>query len=178
MAIYGSVAAFPASFSTSLLSNTTLQKSNPTPSKTTGYTSTFQGTPLIARPRTGAMAPPETWTSQLRSALSSNGNGNAKVNESTDVPTVREEPRLGTHGKPLYTTLGGHPVSDDNNSLTIGESGTITLEDLHLLEKQAHMNRERVPERVVHAKGAGAHGYFEVTKYVPSFLQFLQTALK
>lgn len=51
-------------------------------------------------------------------------------------------------------------------SLTIGESGTVTLEDLHLFEKNAHFNRERVPERVVHAKGAGAHGYFEVTQYV------------
>lgn len=51
-----------------------------------------------------------------------------------------------------------------NLSLTVGESGTVTLEDLHLFEKNAHFNRERVPERVVHAKGAGAHGYFEVTK--------------
>lgn len=49
-------------------------------------------------------------------------------------------------------------------SVTIGESGTLTLEDLHMLEKQAHFNRERVPERVVHAKGAGAHGFFEVTQ--------------
>lgn len=71
--------------------------------------------------------------------------------------------RLGHSGEPLYTTLGGHPVSDDNHSVTIGESGTITFEDLHLFEKNAHFNRERIPERVVHAKGAGAHGYFEVT---------------
>ncbi|CAM6109475.1 unnamed protein product [Calypogeia fissa] len=54
----------------------------------------------------------------------------------------------------------------NNNSVTIGESGTTTLEDFHLLEKLAHFNRERVPERVVHAKGAGAHGYFQVTKDV------------
>ncbi len=49
-------------------------------------------------------------------------------------------------------------------SLTVGESGTLLFEDFHLLEKLAHFSRERVPERVVHAKGAGAHGYFEVTK--------------
>lgn len=56
-------------------------------------------------------------------------------------------------------------ISDwDVLSLTVGESGTVTLEDLHLFEKNAHFNRERVPERVVHAKGAGAHGYFEVTQ--------------
>ena len=48
--------------------------------------------------------------------------------------------------------------------MTIGESGTLTFEDLHVFEKQAHMNRERIPERVVHAKGAGAHGFFEVTQ--------------
>lgn len=53
-------------------------------------------------------------------------------------------------------------------SLTIGESGSISFEDLHFFDKQAHFNRERVPERVVHAKGAGAHGYFEVTQYVLS----------
>lgn len=51
-------------------------------------------------------------------------------------------------------------------SVTVGESGTLTFEDLHLFEKNAHFNRERIPERVVHAKGAGAHGYFEVTQYV------------
>ena len=51
-------------------------------------------------------------------------------------------------------------------SLTIGESGNTLFEDLHLFEKNAHFNRERIPERVVHAKGAGAHGYFEVTQYV------------
>ena len=50
------------------------------------------------------------------------------------------------------------------HSLTIGDSGSLTLEDLHLFEKHAHFNRERIPERVVHAKGGGGHGYFEVTQ--------------
>lgn len=54
--------------------------------------------------------------------------------------------------------------------MTVGESGTLTFEDLHLFEKNAHFNRERIPERVVHAKGAGAHGYFEVTQYVSTLL--------
>ncbi|BBN16758.1 catalase [Marchantia polymorpha subsp. ruderalis] len=129
--------------------------------------STFTGSPLSADLRP-IMAPGlESFTDGLRAALdSSNGNGQSKTNGSVNNPRAREEPRLGTHGKPLYTTLAGHPVSDDNNSLTIGESGTGLLEDLHLLEKLAHFNRERVPERVVHAKGHGAHGYFEVTKDV------------
>lgn len=57
-------------------------------------------------------------------------------------------------------------------SLTIGESGTGIFEDVHLFEKNAHFNRERVPERVVHANGTGAHGYFEVTQYAPPDLPF------
>ncbi len=61
------------------------------------------------------------------------------------------------------TTGNGAPVGDNQNSMTAGSRGPTLIQDVHLLEKLAHFNRERVPERVVHAKGAGAHGYFEVT---------------
>jgi len=61
------------------------------------------------------------------------------------------------------TTSNGNPVDDNQNSLTAGQYGPILLQDFHLIDKLAHFDRERVPERVVHAKGAGAHGYFEVT---------------
>ena len=61
------------------------------------------------------------------------------------------------------TTSYGAPVGDNQNSITAGSRGPTLIQDVHLLEKLAHFNRERVPERVVHAKGAGAHGYFEVT---------------
>jgi catalase len=61
------------------------------------------------------------------------------------------------------TTASGAPVDDDQNTLTAGPQGPALLQDAHLLEKLAHFNRERIPERVVHAKGAGAHGYFECT---------------
>lgn len=61
------------------------------------------------------------------------------------------------------TTSWGAPVGDNQNSQTAGSRGPSLIQDVHLLEKLAHFNRERVPERVVHAKGAGAHGYFEVT---------------
>ncbi|WP_053367514.1 catalase KatA [Bacillus sp. FJAT-27245] len=67
------------------------------------------------------------------------------------------------------TTSWGAPVSDNQNSITAGQRGPTLIQDVHLLEKLAHFNRERVPERVVHAKGAGAHGYFEVTKDVSKF---------
>ena len=65
--------------------------------------------------------------------------------------------------KKIYTTGFGAPVDDDQNSKTAGNPGPILIQDTHLLEKLGHFDRERIPERVVHAKGAGAHGYFEVT---------------
>jgi len=62
------------------------------------------------------------------------------------------------------TTNKGNPVANDQASVTTGEKSSYTLlQDSHLTEKLAHFGRERIPERVVHAKGAGAHGYFEVT---------------
>jgi catalase len=60
------------------------------------------------------------------------------------------------------TTAWGAPVADDQNSITAGERGPVLIQDAHVLQKLAHFDRERIPERVVHAKGAGAHGYFEV----------------
>ncbi|MBM7551314.1 catalase [Thalassobacillus pellis] len=69
---------------------------------------------------------------------------------------------MGKENKKL-TTSWGAPVGDNQNSITAGSRGPTLIQDVHLLEKLAHFNRERVPERVVHAKGAGAHGYFEVT---------------
>jgi catalase len=68
--------------------------------------------------------------------------------------------------KEYLTTSSGAPVSDNQHSLTAGNPGPTLLEDVHLIDKLAHFDRERIPERVVHAKGAGAHGYFEVTHNV------------
>lgn len=59
------------------------------------------------------------------------------------------------------TTRQGHPVQDNQNLRTVGNRGPATLENYHFIEKLSHFDRERVPERVVHARGAGAHGYFE-----------------
>ncbi len=71
--------------------------------------------------------------------------------------------------KKKLTTAFGIPVGNDQNSLTAGERGHVLMQDVHLLEKLAHFDRERIPERVVHAKGAGAGGYFEVTKDVTRY---------
>ena len=58
------------------------------------------------------------------------------------------------------TTNGGVPVGDNQNSLTAGENGPVLLQDIHLIEKLASFDRERIPERVVHARGVGAYGTF------------------
>ncbi len=71
--------------------------------------------------------------------------------------------------KKTLTTTFGIPVADDQNSLTAGERGPVLVQDFHLLEKLGHFDRERIPERVVHAKGAGAGGYFEVTADVTRY---------
>jgi catalase len=67
------------------------------------------------------------------------------------------------------TTASGQPVGDDQNTMTAGTPGPALMQDVHLMEKLAHFNRERIPERVVHAKGAGAYGHFEVTHDVTKY---------
>ncbi len=67
------------------------------------------------------------------------------------------------------TTSAGIPVADNQNSLTAGERGPLLVQDWQLFEKHAHFNRERIPERVVHAKGSGAFGTFTVTKDITKY---------
>lgn len=78
--------------------------------------------------------------------------------------------------KTVLTTSAGAPVADDNNSISVGPRGPLTFDNHYLFEKLAHFNRERIPERVVHARGTGAYGTFTLTKSlndvtVASFLQ-------
>ena len=67
------------------------------------------------------------------------------------------------------TTTAGAPVPSNNNSTTAGERGPIMLQDYQLIEKLAHQNRERIPERAVHAKGWGAYGTFTVTHDITQY---------
>ncbi|WP_374029718.1 catalase [Bdellovibrio bacteriovorus] len=67
------------------------------------------------------------------------------------------------------TTSAGIPVSENQHSITAGPRGPVALQDFHLIEKLAHFNRERIPERVVHAKGSGAYGTFTVTHDITRF---------
>lgn len=80
----------------------------------------------------------------------------------------------------ITTTDVGIPAASDEHSLTVGPDGPILLHDHYLVQKMAHFNRERVPERVVHAKGGGAHGFFEVTEDVSSWCkaEFLQKGVR
>ena len=74
-----------------------------------------------------------------------------------------EEAELGSH------TDTGAPAPSDRNSLTVGPDGPILLHDVHFLNQMAHFNRERIPERNVHAKGSGAFGSFETTEDVSAY---------
>jgi catalase len=74
---------------------------------------------------------------------------------------MSDEPQV-----PPTTTDSGIPVASDEHSLTVGPTGPTVLHDAYTVQKMQHFNRERVPERVVHAKGGGAHGFFEVTEDV------------
>lgn len=71
--------------------------------------------------------------------------------------------------KKTLTTAGGHPVSDNQHSLSAGKNGPLLIQDFHLIEKLAHFDRERIPERVVHAKGSGAFGKFTVTHDISKY---------
>jgi len=71
--------------------------------------------------------------------------------------------------KKTLTTASGQPVPENQHSLSAGTRGPLLLQDIHLIEKLAHFDRERVPERVVHAKGSGAHGTFTVTHDITKY---------
>jgi catalase len=86
--------------------------------------------------------------------------------DSVDVPQGSGGETRQRGGPPL-TTNHGVPVSDNQNSLKAGARGPTLLEDFVLREKIFHFDHERIPERIVHARGTGAHGYFECTEAIP-----------
>src|SRR5438309_9632308 len=71
--------------------------------------------------------------------------------------------------RPTLTTTSGMPVADNQNTITAGARGPVLMQDFHLFEKLAHQNRERIPERTVHAKGSGAFGTLTVTNDITAF---------
>src|SRR6201991_5160844 len=92
------------------------------------------------------------------------------------APRKSGETHQVTSGDNLLTTNQGTPISDNQNSLKAGARGPTLLEDFILREKITHFDHERIPERIVHARGSGAHGFFQPTKSMrhltkASFLQ-------
>ena len=69
----------------------------------------------------------------------------------------------------IMTTTGGNPVADNQNSFSAGRRGPLLMQDYHLLEKLAHQNRERIPERTVHAKGSAAYGTLAITHDITKY---------
>lgn len=85
----------------------------------------------------------------------------SKSTASTFVGHGGELHQIAEKDIPVLTTQQGMPVSDDQNTLKAGNRGPSLLEDMHFREKLFHFDHERIPERVVHARGFGAHGFFE-----------------
>lgn len=90
----------------------------------------------------------------------------------TDLQTPEQENVIGRGGEVHQIAGGSHPsmtnnrgtiIADDENSLKYNERGPDLLEDFFLIEKTQHFDHERIPERIVHARGYGAKGYFELT---------------
>jgi catalase len=69
----------------------------------------------------------------------------------------------------IMTTTGGNPIADNQNSLSAGPRGPLLMQDYQLLEKLAHQNRERIPERTVHAKGSAAYGTLTITHDITKY---------
>lgn len=82
---------------------------------------------------------------------------------------MSEENKKTEEKSTTLTTSAGVPVADNQNSITAGERGPLLMQDFHLLEKLANFNRERIPERVVHAKGSGAYGTLTITNDITKY---------
>lgn len=96
-----------------------------------------------------------------KSSQSSNGNSPTVHDQKLDRGQGGELHQIPRGEVPVLTTAQGGPVSDDQNSVKIGPRGPTLIEDFHFREKIFHFDHERTPERVVHARGYGAHGFFE-----------------
>ena len=103
------------------------------------------------------------------------------MKKAANLPPMKDKEQIGNGGElhqrtggthPQITTQQGQPVSDDENSLKasdIARPGPVLLEDFILREKINHFDHERIPERIVHARGAAAHGFFELTDSLEKF---------
>jgi catalase len=114
----------------------------------------------------GRKNPPKSTKSTAKSTKTAKNGKTAKqakaVGDDTFTVGAGGETHQAAGGdRPPLTTRMGVPVADDQNTLRVGDRGPAALEDFHFREKIFHFDHERIPERIVHARGYGAHGYFE-----------------
>ncbi|KAK9420574.1 putative Catalase [Seiridium unicorne] len=89
----------------------------------------------------------------------------------SDHFTSYETDRQSKSQDAIYATSNGVPMPHPYETQRVGENGPLLLQDFHLIDLLSHFDRERIPERVVHAKGSGAHGFFECTNPIPELTQ-------
>ncbi|NML61229.1 catalase [Massilia sp. RP-1-19] len=115
-------------------------------------------------PQPGATAEPETLaataSTSTENAVSAKVGSGVPPNGSNPANGPLDRVRVDSGGQ-MLTTNQGVPVADNQNSLKVGLRGPTAMEDFILREKLTHFDHERIPERVVHARGSAAHGYFE-----------------
>ena len=122
---------------------------------------TVQQTPLV---QTQTKTPPKAANKKpidSNSAAESNASRGSRATTETTISKGGATHQTATGDQPVLTTQQGIPVADNQNSLKAGSRGPVLIEDFHLREKLFHFDHERIPERVVHARGFGVHGYFE-----------------
>jgi catalase len=123
------------------------------------------------RPPTGTSVEPPSAVatgSTLSEEVSSNKVGSMAVRGLNAAIAPLDRVRVDSGGQRL-TTSQGVPIADNQNSLKAGLRGPALLEDFILREKITHFDHERIPERIVHARGSGAHGFFECLEGIPQF---------
>ncbi len=105
-----------------------------------------------------------------KSARQSSGNNPATIHDQKlERGKGGELHQIAQGNVPILTTAQGGPVADDQNTLKIGQRGPALIEDFHFREKIFHFDHERIPERVVHARGYGAHGFFETYESLAAY---------
>jgi catalase len=112
-------------------------------------------------------------STQSKSAASKSGQPRATTGQIHDQKMVRgnggELHQVAEGDTSVLTTAQGGPVADDQNSLRVGARGPLLIDDFHFREKIFHFDHERIPERVVHARGYGAHGFFETYESLAAY---------
>ena len=99
----------------------------------------------------------------IKSTIMAPSNDNSFASHTQAAFTSYEKDRQSGSKQTVYATSNGAPQAHPYETQIAGENGPLLLQDFHLIDLLSHFDRERIPERVVHAKGGGAHGYYQTT---------------